>query len=101
MNILHFTLAVVDRLGSRLGLCAAATVVGVLFILMGRNNIRTRTAEESGKRRWVNSALGKSNTYEGTKAVVVGWVRVFCGIVAIVFGMVFLFLGFVSQNNLE
>ncbi len=33
------------------------------------------------------------NTYEGSKAVMVGWIRVICGVCAIIFGIVFIFVG--------
>lgn len=67
--------------------------MGVILILVGMDNIKTQTAEESGKRRLVNKALGQSNTYEGSKAVMIGWMRVICGIGAIIFGIVFIFVG--------
>jgi len=86
-------LAVTDTIGIRLAVCAVASIVGVLLILTGVANIRTETAEESGKRRLVNKALGRSNTYEGSRAVLLGWIRVICGIVAIIFGIVFIFVG--------
>lgn len=70
--------------------CAAA---GAFFIWTGRNNIKTKTAEESGKRRGINTLLGRSNTYEGDSAVAIGWLRVGCGVAAIIFGIVFLFVG--------
>ena len=73
----------------RLGLVVVTTAVGGLLIAAGRNNIKTRTAEESGKRRLVNHALGQSNTYEGSKAVGIGWMRVIMGIGVIMFGVVF------------
>jgi len=37
--------------------------------------------------------LGHSNTYEGSKAVMLGWIRVICGVCAIIFGIVFIFVG--------
>ncbi len=88
-----FFLGVTDTIWTRLGVCAAMSVVGVILIVTGWYNIRTATAEESGKRRHVNRALGRSNNYEGSSAVLLGWVRVVCGVGAILFGIVFLFVG--------
>ena len=93
-----FLLAATDTIWTRLGVFAIASLVGVILILMGLENIKTQTAEESGKRRWVNKAFGQSNTYEGSKAVLIGWVRVICGVGAILFGIVFIFVGpFLAQ----
>lgn len=41
----------------------------------------------------MNSLLGRSNTYKGATAVSVGWIRVICGIGAIIFGIVYIFVG--------
>ena len=86
-------LAVTDTIWTRLGVCAVTSIVGVILIMTGLANIRTRTAEESGKRRTVNKVLGRSNTYEGSSAVLIGWIRVICGICVIIFGIVFIFVG--------
>ena len=86
-------LAATDTIWSRLGVCAVGSIVGALLIFTGIQNIRTRTAEESGKRRLVNKATGASNTYDGSKAVLIGWVRVVCGVGAIIFGITFIFVG--------
>ncbi len=91
-------LAVTDTIWTRLGVFAVASVVGVILVLTGRHNIKTQVAEESGRRRMVNKAMGKSNTYEGSKAVRVGWIRVICGVCIIIFGIVFIFVGpFLAQ----
>jgi len=86
-------LAATHTIWSRLGIFAFTLVFGAVFILAGIQNIKTRTAEESGKRRFVNSALGVSNTYKGTKAVVQGYIRVVCGVGLIIFGIVFSLFG--------
>ena len=86
-------LAVTDTIWTRLGVCAFASAVGALLIFVGVQNIKSKTAEESGKRRLVNKSLGNSNTYDGSKAVMVGWIRVACGIGAIIFGFAFIFVG--------
>ena len=85
--------AATDSLLTRLAVAAVASVVGVMLILVGRVNIQTRTAEETGRRRMVNRALGRSNTYEGDKAVMMGYVRIVIGVCAIIFGIVFIFVG--------
>jgi len=86
-------LAATDTIWSRLGVCAVTSIVGAILIKVGLNNIKSETAEESGNRRLVNKAMGKSNTYKGSKAVLVGWLRVIAGVCAIIFGIVFIFTG--------
>lgn len=93
MSETWFLLAVTDNIWTRLGVFAIASIVGLILILVGMDNIKTQKAEESGKRRLVNKALGQSNTYEGPKAVMIGWIRVICGVGAIIFGIVFIFVG--------
>ena len=93
MSYALLMLAVEDTIWTRLGVCAVASVVGLILILTGVHNIETETAEESGKRRLVNKALGQDNTYEGSNAVMLGWVRVIGGVGAIIFGIVFIFVG--------
>jgi len=85
--------AVTDTIWTRLGVCGVASAIGALLIFTGMYNIKSQTAEETGKRRLVNKAIGASNTYEGSKAVLIGWVRVVTGILAIIFGIVFIFVG--------
>ena len=82
-----------DSIGERLGVAGVCVVVGIILILSGINNVRTKRAEETGKRRWVNKALGRSNTYEGNTAVNMGYMRIVLGIGAIIFGIVFIFVG--------
>ena len=82
-----------DTIGERLLVSGIAILVGAAFVLAGFQNIKTRTAKETGKRRLVNKALGRSNTYKGSQAVLMGWMRVIAGIGAILFGIVFLFVG--------
>ena len=93
MSIELVLIAVTDTIWTRLGVCAVASVVGLILILTGVYNIKTETAEESGKRRLVNDAMGQDNTYEGSNAVMLGWVRVICGVGAIIFGIVYIFVG--------
>lgn len=88
-----FFLGATDTIWTRLGVCAVAVLFGAVFLFTGIQNIKTRTAEESGDRRLVNKALGASNSYQGGKAVLIGWIRVICGIAAIIFGIVFIFVG--------
>ena len=80
-------------LGVRIGVGAVAIVVGLVFIAQGLANIQSRSAEESGSRRWVNWSLGRSNSYEGSAAVVMGVVRVIADIGAIIFGLFFMVFG--------
>lgn len=98
MPEMMFLLAVTDTIWTRLGVFAILSLVGVIFILMGLENIKTQTAEESGKRRLVNRVLGQSNSYEGSTAVMMGWIRVISGAGAIIFGVVYIFVGpFLAQ----
>ena len=70
-----------------------AVVIGLWLIYVGRSNVQTQTAEETGVRRRVNTALGESNTYTGGRAMLQGWLRIGMGVVAIAFGIGFAFLG--------
>jgi hypothetical protein len=88
-----------DTPQTRLMVCGVAIVFGVIMILVGRQNIITRRAEESGRRRAVNAMMGRSNSYEGGTAVTMGVIRVICGIGAIIFGIVFLFVGPFLAND--
>jgi hypothetical protein len=89
----YIVLAATDSIGSRIAFCSIAMVIGSILIAIGRSNIKTQTAEESGQRRTVNKLFGASNTYVGRKAVMMGWMRVVLGCAAIIFGIVFLFVG--------
>jgi len=92
-------LAAVGTIWERLGVFGVSLVFGIIMFAAGIHNIKTQTAEESGKRRAVNKLLGASNTYEGKKAILVGWVRIACGVGAIIFGIVFLFTGPVLRDK--
>jgi hypothetical protein len=78
-----------QSLPARLGVAGIAIVVGGILVATGLANVRTRSAEESGRRRLVNRAAGRDNTYSGSSAVMVGWLRVVMGVAAIGFGIVF------------
>lgn len=82
-----------QSLPARLGVAGIAIVVGGLLIATGLANVRTRSAQESGGRRLVNRATGRANTYSGSSAVLLGWLRVVMGVVAVGFGIVFAFTG--------
>ena len=82
-----------QSLVTRLGVAGVAILVGGFLIYTGMANIRTQSAQESGKRRLANRAAGRSNTYSGSSAVTVGVVRVVIGIAAIIFGLVFAVMG--------
>lgn len=82
-----------QSLPSRLGVAAVAIVVGAVLVVTGLSNVRTRSAHESGSRRLVNRATGRDNTYSGSSAVMLGWLRVVLGVAAIGFGIVFALTG--------
>ena len=85
-------LAAADIVWMGLGMSALLAVVGALYIRMGLRNVRERVAEERGRARLTNRVLGWSNTYEGRKAVALGWVRIIGGAVAVVAAIVMLFV---------
>jgi hypothetical protein len=66
---------------------------GAWMIYVGRLNVRTRVAQESGKRAVFLKLMGSSTAMQGHRAVITGWVRIVLGAVAIVFGLVFLVFG--------
>ncbi|MDR2011601.1 MAG: hypothetical protein LBQ20_00850 [Rhodanobacter sp.] len=82
-----------DSVGIRITVCCVAIALGIFLILTGIHNVKTRKAEESGGARITNRILGKSNTYDGKKAVALGVVRIICGVGMIVFGIIFIFVG--------
>ena len=94
-NMVHdfLLLAVTDTIWTRLAVFGVTALFGVALIVSGYVSIKTGVAEESGKRRRVNRMMGESNTYTGPKAVMLGWVRLICGIGLILFGILFLFVG--------
>jgi hypothetical protein len=73
--------------------CAVCCGVGVLMILTGISNVKTKTASESAKRAAVLQALGKSTEIQGNMAVFMGVTRILIGIAAIIFGVVYIFVG--------
>jgi hypothetical protein len=86
-------LAPEEPLLQRLSVLLVCLAAGAWFIVVGRHNVRTRQAEETGKRAALLSALGKSTERTGKSAVAMGWLRIVLGFCAIVFGFVFLFFG--------
>ena len=92
-------LQVVDTIGTRLVVFIACSILGSVLICLGRLNIKTEIASETGRRRLVNQALGRSNNYEGSKAVLVGWIRIICGAGLIIFGIFFVFVGPLLANG--
>lgn len=82
-----------DSPATRWMVLAACAVFGAYFIYVGRTNIRSQSAEEGGKRRMLLKALKKSTSYEGAGAVRIGVMRIAIGVAAILFGIVFLFVG--------
>ena len=92
-------LQVVDTIGSRLVVFVACSILGSVLICIGRLNVKTEIASETGRRRLVNRALGRSNTYEGSNAVLMGWIRIICGVGVIIFGIFFVFVGPLLANG--
>ena len=82
-----------EPLAQRLGILAVCLAFGAWMIYVGRHNVRTREAEETGKRAALLSVLGKSTSMKGRSAVATGWIRIIVGLIAIAFGFVFLFFG--------
>jgi hypothetical protein len=81
-------------LGKRLVLLAITLVVGTVLILVGRTNVRTREAEESGKRAVLLTLFGKTTQRTGRLAVLMGWIRIGAGVFLIVFGIALFFGAF-------
>lgn len=72
---------------------AVCLVFGSWMIYAGRLNVRGEVAEESGKRALFLKMMGKSTAARGRMAVIMGWGRIVCGVLAIAFGFVFLLFG--------
>src|SRR5262245_60315297 len=85
--------AAVESLGQRVGIFAFCLAFGAYMIFVGRHNVRTKQAEESGKRALFLTMLGKSTTMTGTTAVLTGWLRIVLGVLIIIFGLGFLIFG--------
>jgi putative Ca2+/H+ antiporter (TMEM165/GDT1 family) len=83
-------LLVAATLEQRLSVSGVTIVAGIVFILVGRSNVRSRIAHETGGRRWVNMLLDNSNTYTGDKAVWQGKIRIYGGIGFLLFGIGYL-----------
>jgi hypothetical protein len=76
-----------------------AGLIGIVLIITGIKNIKTQTAQESGKRILTNKLLGHDNTYTGKKAAMVGKTRIIMGICCIIFAVVIFFTGpFLTSN---
>ena len=82
-----------DTLATRLGIFAFCLAFGAWMVVVGRQNVGTRTAEETGARAAWLRLWGKSAALEGRRAVAMGVLRIAVGIAAIVFGAVYLVLG--------
>lgn len=72
---------------------AIAIIAGIIAIVIGLRNIKTETAQETGRRRTVNRVAGVDSGYTGSRAVMQGRIRMFIGIGAIVFGIGFMIVG--------
>jgi len=93
MSLFCYVLAAKVSIWTRLIVCGVATVVGVILIITGRQNIISESAEETGKRRLVMKAMGKGTEHTGKTAVMIGKTRIIMGILAILFGILFLIFG--------
>jgi len=93
LSLLQYVLAAKVSIWTRLIVSAVAAIVGVILILTGRENIRTESAEETGRRRLVMKAMGKGTEHKGKMAVSIGKTRVIMGILAIIFAIFFLIFG--------
>ena len=86
-------LAPEEPLLQRLGVLAVCILFGAWMIFVGRANVRTREAEETGGRAAMLAVLRKSAEMKGRSAVWMGWIRIVIGVAAIAFGFVFMFFG--------
>lgn len=85
---------VVDEpLVQRLGVLAICVALGAWLIFVGRQNVRTRVAQESAKRAAILKLFGKSSEHRGGTAVAMGWLRIVMGVLVIAFGFVYLAFG--------
>ena len=91
-------LAAEPSIVERIAVLVVCLALGAWMIFVGRANVITRQAEETGKFAVLLSLLGKSSTYEGRTAVVVGWIRILFGAAAIVAGIVFLYFGTLANK---
>jgi hypothetical protein len=66
---------------------AICLVMGAWLIYVGRANLRTRQAEESGPRELFLSLMGKSTSMQGRAALLTGWLRIVAGATLIVLGL--------------
>lgn len=70
-----------------------AEVVGVILWMVGRQNVKSRTARETGSRAAIMKATTGSSEMSGGMAALTGYSRMAAGVLAIVFGFVFLIFG--------
>jgi len=89
----YYVLAAKTPILTRLAVSGVAVVVGIILIVTGLGNIRTQSAEETGTRRLVLKARGKSTEHKGQMAVSIGITKVIMGILAILFAIIFLIFG--------
>ena len=93
LSLIQFVLAAKVSILTRLIVSGVAAIVGIILILVGRQNIRTESVEETGKRRLVMKAMGKGTEHKGKMAVSIGKTRIIMGILAIIFAVFFLIFG--------
>jgi len=80
-------------LATRLIMGGFLVFLGAMFTLMGALNVASQSAQETGSLRTVNWLLGRSNAYQGSRAVTVGVLRIIGGIFAIVCGIIVMIFG--------
>lgn len=93
LALLRVAPVVDEPLGQRLGVLTFCVALGAWLIFVGRQNVRTRVAQEGAKRAAILKLFGKSSEYRGGSAVAMGWLRIVMGALVIVFGFVFLVFG--------
>ena len=75
----------------RVAVLAGCLVVAAWCFFVGRQNVRERLAEETGRFAFLWSMLGWSKPIEGRAAVVTGWLRIVMSVVFVVYGVLFCF----------
>ncbi|ADB18566.1 hypothetical protein Psta_3912 [Pirellula staleyi DSM 6068] len=82
----------------KFGVAALMILIGLILIMVGRNNIQTQEAEETGARRLIMQATGSEPTHRGNMAVLIGWGRIIGGAILILAGIGFGIFGPILAN---
>lgn len=84
--------SVTDLPANKIGAGILAILFGIGLIYVGRRNLITGVAEETGRRaRITNRVLKQDNVYTGGKAKTVGVIRIVGGVLLVAAGIVMLF----------